>query len=605
MTTELQTTYQTLANRYQNCAKDQKQRLQILSFFRFISFIGIFAAFYFLYPLNSSIAAIAAVLFLICFLLLVKIFIATEKKRNYFIRLSEINQLETEALNRNFSHFDPGNEFIDTHHDYSYDLDLYGPGSMFQFLNRTVTQRGKKQLSALLNQTKRTAEEIAQRQNCIQELAADLDWRQQFQAKGFEIEDEKTLTQTESAVNQQIKLKSAVAVGLLLKILPPVTVLLIGLSIFGLTEKSYFLIPVFAQWALFLIYSRTISTFQKQFEGQAKVLDRYAVLLEMIENMPFTSSHLVSIKEKLRSKGKTASSITAQLHNILAQFDYRLNIIVGILLNSVFLWDIRCLMKMHNWQTNYSGEMAKWFDTIGETDALISLANCNYNHPKWSIPLVSGKAFHFSANEMGHPLIAEHKCVTNTFQISGNEQIVIITGANMAGKSTFLRTVGINLVLAANGCKVFASEFTFSPMRIFTHMRTSDNLLNDESYFYAELLRLQTMLNAIRSGEQLIVIVDEMLKGTNSVDKLNGSKELVKQLISLKTRGIVATHDLNLTELSHDFPEEIKNQCFEVNLNQEELSFDYKLTAGVTRTMNATFLMKQMGIIPGTQPHQE
>ena len=168
----------------------------------------------------------------------------------------------------------------------------------------------------------------------------------------------------------------------------------------------------------------------------------------------------------------------------------------------------------------------------------------------------------------------------------------------MAGKSTFLRTIGINLILASNGCKVCAQSFEFSPIRIFTNMRTSDNLMNDESYFYAELLRLQAMLNLLRDGESLFVIVDEMLKGTNSVDKLNGSKELISQLISLKTHGIVATHDLGLTELVEKYPLSIKNLCFEVQLHHDELIFDYKLTAGVTRTMNATFLMKKMGIIP-------
>ena len=224
-------------------------------------------------------------------------------------------------------------------------------------------------------------------------------------------------------------------------------------------------------------------------------------------------------------------------------------------------------------------------------------SNSNFNHPNWVTPEITGDRFHFRAEQVGHPLIDETRCVRNSFQITGEEQIVIITGANMAGKSTFLRTIGINLVLASNGCKVFAEKFEFSPVRIYTNMRTSDNLMNDESYFYAELLRLQSMLNLIRAGENLFVILDEMLKGTNSVDKLNGSKELLHQLVSLETHGIVATHDLGLTELSEKFSS-IKNQCFEVQLNNDELNFDYKLTNGVTRTMNATFLMKKMGIIP-------
>ena len=214
------------------------------------------------------------------------------------------------------------------------------------------------------------------------------------------------------------------------------------------------------------------------------------------------------------------------------------------------------------------------------------------------MPEIQEAGFELNAENLGHPLIDQQKCITNDFRISGKEKMVIVTGANMAGKSTFLRTVGVNLALASAGCRVFAQTFRFSPVRVFTNMRTTDNLMNDESYFYAELLRLRTILELLRKGENLFVILDEMLKGTNSVDKLNGSKELIKQLLSLNTHGLVATHDLGLTELSGIYPEELKNQCFEVQLREDELAFDYKLTTGVTQTMNATFLMKKMGIIP-------
>jgi len=321
-------------------------------------------------------------------------------------------------------------------------------------------------------------------------------------------------------------------------------------------------------------------------------------MLQQIETLNVKSSYLLALKKKLSHNEKTASEITAELQNILNQFEYRQNIIVAIILNLIFLWDIRCVSKFYRWQQNYSSELPKWFGVIAEMDALVSFANCNYNHPEWITPQISNAGFQFKTEDLGHPLINEKRCVRNSFHYSGDEQIVIITGANMAGKSTFLRTIGINLVLASNGCKVFASSFEFSPIRIYTNMRTSDNLMNDESYFYAELLRLQSILELLRKGENLFVIVDEMLKGTNSVDKLNGSKELIHQLISLKTHGIVATHDLGLTELAHTYPSSVKNQCFEVKLYSDELNFDYKLTDGVTRTMNATFLMKKMGIIP-------
>jgi len=599
MNSDLLNAYLSLANQYQSISKRKQNQLKTISIFRLISFIGIFPAFYYLNSVSSTFAYIIASFLLIVFLFLIKRFIQTEKQLIYYQRLTKINQNEINALRRDFSTFDNGFEFTDVHHDYSYDLDIYGSGSFFQFLNRTVTNRGKNHLAFLLDHSQRPSAEISDKQKAIQELASELNWRQEFMAKGTELEDKKIVDQTDESIRQKIELKSVTVLKYLLKIVPALTILMIGLSLFDLVSKSYYLIPVFSQWVLFLIYSKTISKFHRQFEGQAKVLNRYSEMLKQLENMPFSSNYLLELKEKLSHKGKKASVITAELHKILNEFDFRLNIAVGFVLNSLFLWDIRCIFRMNTWQEKYSGELQNWFEVIAEIDALISFANCNYNHPNWATPKILESGFQLKAEQLGHPLIAENKCVTNSFQLSNEEQIVIITGANMAGKSTFLRTVGINLILASNGCKVFASEFQFSPIRIFTNMRTSDNLMNDESYFYAELLRLQTMLNYLREGEKLFVIVDEMLKGTNSVDKLNGSKELIKQLISLKTHGIVATHDLSLTELKTVYPEELKNQCFEVLLTNDELSFDYKLTSGVTRTMNATFLMKKMGIIPG------
>jgi len=585
MKTEILQKYQGLSDQYQSLSDSKKNQLKLISVARLISFIGIIPAWYYLNPINEILAFSISFIFLIAFFFL------------YYQQLVKINQNEIRAINRNLSTFDPGNEFIDPHHDYSYDLDLFGTGSMFQFLNRTVTTRGKKHLASLLNKSQRSVSEITSKQEAIQELAEELDWRQNFMARGAETVSQKNLYQIEESIGQQITLKSAALLKVLLIILPPLTLLLIALNITGMVDKSFYLIPIFSQWVIFLIYSKTISKFNRQFESQSKLLSQYANLLWQIESYDFKIDYLINLKAKLSVKGKTSSKITSELQKILNEFDYRQNILVALVLNSVFLWDIRCLSKLNNWQQNYATDLPQWFEVITEMDALISLANCNYNHPEWVTPEVSRSKFTFSAEDLGHPLIDENRCVRNSFQITGEEQIAIITGANMAGKSTFLRTIGINLILASNGCKVCAVAFEFSPIHIYTNMRTSDNLMNDESYFYAELLRLQSMLNLLRSGENLFVIIDEMLKGTNSVDKLNGSKELIHQLISLKTHGIVATHDLGLTELAQNIPS-IKNQCFEVQLHNDELNFDYKLSNGVTRTMNATFLMKKMGIIP-------
>lgn len=596
MNSHLATQYESLALKYQSLSDQKKKQIKLISLARFVSFIGIWPAYFYLSPLSSILAVVISSALFATFLFLIKKFIQTEKQLNYYERLYKINRSEISALNRDLSSFDPGNKYIDPHHDYSYDLDLFGIGSLFQFLNRTVTRQGKNQLAALLKQSLRPADEIRNRQEAIQELAGEFSWRQNFMAKGMETDG--TKNHYNESIDQVINLKSVNILKYFRILLPALTLLLIGLSIVDIDSHSLYRLAILAQWIIFGIYMKTILKFHEKFERQGKLLSRYAEMLRQIETINFKSSYLVTLKEKLLNRGKTASTITSELQKILDQFDYSKNLLVGFVLDSIFLWDVGCLVKLNKWQQNYAGVLPQWFEVIAEMDALISLANCNYNHPQWATPKVSQSEFTFNAKEMGHPLINEDRCISNSFQISNEEKIVIITGANMAGKSTFLRTVGVNLLLASNGCNVCAESFEFSPVRIYTNMRTSDNLMNDESYFYAELLRLQSMLTMLRNGENMFVIVDEMLKGTNSIDKLNGSKELIHQLVSLNTHGIVATHDLGLTDLVKTYPSSIKNQCFEVQLKADELKFDYKLTDGVTRTMNATFLMKKMGIIP-------
>lgn len=596
MNIDLVKQYESLALKYQSLSDQKKKQIKLISLARFVSFAAIWPAYFYLSPINSLLAVVISFMLFATFLFLIKKFIQNEKEQLYYEQLCKINRSEISAFNRDLSSFDPGNKYIDPHHDYSYDLDLFGVGSLFQFLNRTVTRQGKNQLAMHLKQSLRTIDEIRSRQEAIQELAGEFDWRQNFMAIGMVTDG--TKDHYNESIDQLINIKSVHLLKYLQRILPVLTLLLIGLSAAHVDSHSFYRLAILAQWIIFGIYMKTILKFHEKFERQGKLLNRYAEMLREIETIDFKSSYLISLKEQLSHQGKTASSITSELQKILDQFDYSKNLLVGFVLDSIFLWDIGCLVKLNKWQQNYSGVLLKWFDVIAEIDALSSLANCNYNHPDWTVPKVSTNNFCCKAEDLGHPLIKVNKRVRNSFRISGEEQIVIITGANMAGKSTFLRTVGVNLILASNGCKICAESLEFTPIRIFTNMRTSDNLMNDESYFYAELLRLQSMLTLLRNGENMFVIVDEMLKGTNSVDKLNGSKELIHQLIALKTHGIVATHDLGLTDLAKIYPAFIKNQCFEVQLNDDELKFDYKLTNGVTRTMNATFLMKKMGIIP-------
>jgi len=266
-------------------------------------------------------------------------------------------------------------------------------------------------------------------------------------------------------------------------------------------------------------------------------------------------------------------------------------------MNIFFLWDIRQSIRLERWQEKYSPHMASWFDAMAETDAYISLAGYAYNNPEYVFPdVIESENLNFQANDIGHPLIHADNRVCNAFAAGGWGSFTILTGANMAGKSTFLRTIGVNMVLASCGAPVCARSLTLSPVELVTSIHTIDSLANNESYFYAELKRLKLIIDMLKDGKQVFIILDEILKGTNSKDKQAGSRALVKQLISLQASGIIATHDLSLGDLENTFPEHVKNRCFEIKIEDDKLEYSYLLNEGIARNMNATILMEKMGI---------
>ncbi len=589
--------YQELLSGYQSKFQQTVKRLKWISLARLFVFALIVLSVVYLWSFGAQVVVLVAVLLFASFLYLVKIYILKEKEKQFYQNLIRINEDEMKALDGDFDHFKEGSEFIDIHHPFSFDLDLFGPRSFFQFLNRTSTQRGQRKLASFLAHNEPDSETIIKKQKAIQELSDELTWRQHFAAKGKTDADQHDFDLIFQWSSTSFRLKNEKGIRLLIVIFPIITLIVILLNIFSIVPWGLVLLFILSQWAVYGFSAKTIQRFHQQFGSRSEILSKYIEMLHDIENKNFQSEQLQELKKGLYFQNQSASQISNNLVKLIAQLDYGRNMVLTLVFNSVFLWDIRCIYKLSKWHQQYHHLLDQWFEVIAEFDALSSFGNYNFNHGEWALPVPQDEPFIFNAEKLGHPLINPQKRVDNDFILDGSGKLVIITGANMAGKSTFLRTVGINLILAMNGCRVCAMQMRFTPIALYTNMRTTDNLMNDESYFYAELLRLQQLLERIRKGEKLFVIIDEMLKGTNSVDKLNGSKELVKQLISLEAVGIVATHDLKLTELANQFPDSIQNQCFEVQLANDDLSFDYCLHPGVTQTMNATFLMKKMGII--------
>jgi len=270
---------------------------------------------------------------------------------------------------------------------------------------------------------------------------------------------------------------------------------------------------------------------------------------------------------------------------------------MAVLLNGFLLWDINNASKVEKWRATYKTEFVKWIEAIGEFDVLVSLALFNVSNQEYVYPEILEDDFEIDAKKIGHPLISKEKLILNDYEIKGDAKIDLLTGANMAGKSTFLRTLGVNLILSMIGAPVCAENFKCKPVKLFTSLRTVDSLQENESFFYAELKRLREMILLYEKNNDYFFLFDEILKGTNSKDQHSGSLGLINKILSLKGKGIIATHDLELSILEKELPESIRNFSFEVDIVNNKLEFDYKLKRGFCKMMNATYLMKNMGII--------
>jgi DNA mismatch repair ATPase MutS len=475
-------------------------------------------------------------------------------------------------------------------------LDIFGEDSIYQFINRTSTQSGREKLGSWLKNPSLQKEDIEKRQEAVKELSVIPNWRLHFLANGHLFKETKELSdEIKSWSETELNPGNVAKIKWLIYLVPGLTFLSIIPAILGITNYLLYTLIV-TQWLIILLYSKKVSYFFDFFGRKSELLGKYRQLLEFIEEREFQAPFLLELQKKVNRPEK-ASHTFQQLKSLVHQFEYRQNIVVNLIVNSLLLWDLRCIYRLWKWHNQNRKKLAAWLDVIAETDALISLANFAYNQPDYVFPKIHDGGFVFETKQIGHPLLPAEKRVCNDLEITGWSKVLIVTGANMAGKSTFLRTVGVNMVLARMGAPVCAEQMTFAPVKIYTNMRTTDSLLKDESYFFAELKRIKGVLDRLEKGERIFVILDEMLKGTNSIDKLNGSKELIKKLLHLKAVALIATHDLKLSEMEEEYPQWVYNKCFEIRIKNDELIFDYLLSDGVTETMNATFLMKKMGII--------
>lgn len=596
MNKTLQSAYQEKRDFYYNLFQKTNKQIKLISFARLVDFILAFILVYIFARAGNTAGIISTIFITIAiFIYLVKYHSKLLLIRSLYESDIKLNENELKALDGNFEIFDNGKEFIDPAHPYSFDLDIFGDGSLFQFINRYATTVGKNKLAAMLSNPHLDHHEISDNQEAIKELSGYLDWRQNFQAIGMsnkeKIEDHKRMLDwvKEPAVfNNKI-------FTLLIYLIPVLSIIMVYLLAVGAINFNVFLFYLLIPWGIAGSFATKVNRRHNLVNNTSKMLVKYALLLNSVEEQNFTSPKLIRLKDKLKSNKGSAGKNIKQLSAILTALDNRLNFVSWALFNGLMLWDILQMKRLESWQDNHKDNMKSWFDIIAEIDALNSFSNYNYNNTDTVFPQFQNSKFQLSAKNMGHPLIKKSQRVNNDITINDGE-FLVITGANMAGKSTFLRTIVVNMILGMCGAPVCADTFYFQPHKIFTSIRTNDSLHKNESYFYSELKRLKRIIDELKSGTQLFVVLDEILKGTNSKDKHAGSEALLKQFITLKTCGIVATHDVALGNLEEAFPNNIKNKCFEVDINGSQLSFDYKLKDGVSKNMNATILMREMGI---------
>jgi energy-coupling factor transporter ATP-binding protein EcfA2 len=587
--------YQQRSNQFQQQANTLSKQLSALSTIRLLCFIAAAICGWYCFKTGNLLLLIPCVLLLAAFFILIRLYDKKSQLLNFTKSLVTINQNEADFIEGNKHSYDNGAAHTNPQHPYSYDIDLFGEQSLFHFLNRTASLFGKKALATAL-----TAPDIAAviaRQAAITELKDKMDYRHQLHAHGLnnpitlaDYEQVKTWLSTPNTVYGKpllrilmFALPAAFLVSLFLYIgdYAPTGALATGLFILNLILTGRF----FANFKNHLSASEQLS----------KSLLQLAQQLSVVEKSTFASPLLVQLQQQLGTGTQTAGSAIHQLARLFNNLDSIYNLPASMALNGTLLFHVHIFYGIEKWKTVQQQQLHQWLAALGEAEALNSLANFACNNPGFVFPQLSDTE-DLTATALGHPLIAAAKRTCNDVSLRP-EKFIVLTGSNMSGKSTFLRTLAVNMVLARAGSVVCASNFSFYPYDIFVSMRISDSLLDNESFFYAELKRLQSIIHYVQSGHKTFVLLDEILRGTNSNDKHGGTVGLIKKLAAMQVCGIIATHDVTIGELSQQYPGYMANKCFEAQIINDELLFDYKLKDGVCQKLSASFLMKKMEII--------
>ncbi len=570
----------------------QSRRLYYNSIIRLVCFLVFVWFGYLSFQLRfSGYQVLVSIIGLAAFLFFVVSASGIRKKISLLQQLILINENEINILEGRISFLDNGASFL-LEKGFTADLNVFGKHSLYHTINRTGSVSGKEALGNHLLHPFTTVEAIENYQGCAKELAGKIDFRQQLLAQTLLLKEEESVAQLSNALpeNQYSFLYKSLW-RQLAWVWPSLGVLTIGYAVYINSFSVIMLFTILGLLVLSFVFKK-VSLIYNHISKRGYLFSQYAICFRLISAEKMEHPLLRQKQEAVRE----AETAFNKLSKLMGVFDLRLSLL-SIFINGLFLSDLLCARAYLQWMKQYQSSVKTWFDTLGEIEVLNSLAGFHANHPNFIFPAVQTQRIAISASGLGHPLMKKGSAIVNDLSIGTPAKLHLITGSNMSGKSTFLRTVGLNLILAQIGAPVFAKSFTFHPLRLLTSFHHIDSLEESTSYFYAELTCLQGIIQSLQQPEPALVLLDEVMRGTNSTDKHDGTALLIKKLLNHSCLAMIATHDIELGVLANQYTGSVENFCFESELSENGLTFDFTMRRGVAQTKNATYLMQQMGIV--------
>ncbi|WP_435356661.1 MutS-related protein [Emticicia sp. SJ17W-69] len=577
-----------------------KKKSDQISMLRLFLIIGLLIVVYQLFKIHAIVGSISIVVGILSFYYLVK----KHEKIDAEIDLKEttlaVIKNELACLDGLLNAYYNGQEYAKPTHAFSDDLDIFGGGSLFHLINRAKSKSGNDALAAQLLGEDATFS-VIEKQEAGKEIADKTDWRLKFFASMFKISnEERGVSEVLNQIEHPPHLKFEAFIAIYSKILP--------LLWLGVLFSAYFVSPSFAGYCVaglaivnFRLTGMNRNHTEEYFNtvaGAGRLMEKFGVATGLIAQENWESKILKNAHERLPISKLNTKNPIDDFVVILKKLDMRKNMLASLFLTIASPFEPVQLIKLRRWLHENPEFFEKIFDTIGVFECYASFATLHFNQPTWSFPVINTQEnFSLHGIGLGHPLINTQNIVSNDFNFDEKNRLTLITGSNMSGKSTFLRTVGLNIVLAYAGCPVFAKKMSVSlGIKLICYMRIKDSIQQNASTFKAEIERIKLVLAAINKHENSLFLIDEMLRGTNSEDKLAGSMALLEKIVNSKAYAMVATHDLRMTEISEKYPDSVKNYYFEYATENGELLFDYLIKEGVCRSFNASLLLKSIGL---------